>query len=381
MIYIVEIDCICLFALIFVAKSMRKKRNLGSASNYFYLSCYFTMLVITMDIFSLLLESGTLGFLSNSIAFNYLINIIYYVAAACATYYWFMNTGYVINSTFWGRKRNMFLAMIPVFFSVVLSLLSIWKGYYFYIDEANKYHRGSLFFVNNVICYVYAFLSCIIALRAALRETDYIKRKQYLLISFYIVFPLLVAVIQVLRPDIPTIHVGMTVPIIYIYTELLDLQISTDYLTGLNNRNQLMRFLNMAVANPTKDKTLFLFLIDVDSFKKINDSYGHAEGDFALQKTAEVLKSVAKKFGGFVARYGGDEFNYVVELDDEQTVEDIKKYFEKQCKSASKDLKYKLSLSVGCAKHTPSLKVNELFLLADSDMYKEKSVRKKLLGV
>lgn len=381
MIYIVEIDCICLFALIFVARSMRKKRNLGSASNYFYLSGYFTMLVIAMDIFSLLLEAGALGFLSNSIAFNYLINIIYYVAAVCATYYWFMNTGYVINSSFWGRKRNMFLAMIPVFFSVVLSLLSIWQGYYFYIDEANKYHRGSLFFVNNVICYVYAFLSCIIALRAALRETDYIKRKQYLLISFYIVFPLLVAVIQVLRPDIPTIHVGMTIPIIYIYTELLDLQISTDYLTGLNNRNQLMRFLNMAVANPTKDKTLFLFLIDVDSFKKINDNYGHAEGDFALQKTAGVLKSVAKKFGGFVARFGGDEFNYVVELDDEQTVEDIKKYFEKQCESASKDLKYKLSLSVGCAKHTPDLKVSELFLLADSDMYKEKSVRKKLLGV
>ena len=381
MIYIVEIDCICLFALIFVAHSMRKKRNLGYSCNFFYLSGYFTMLVISMDILSLLVEAHKLGFLSRSIAFNYLINIIYYVAAVCATYYWFMNTGYVVNSTFWGKRRNGFLAMVPVGICIALSLLSIWKGYYFYIDEANKYHRGSLFFVNNLLCYAYAMASCIIALRAALKETDYIKRKQYLLISFYIVFPLLVAVIQVLRPDIPTIQVGMTVPIIYIYTELLDLQISTDYLTGLNNRNQLMRFLNMAVANPTKDKSLYLFLIDVDSFKKINDNYGHAEGDFALQKTADILKAVAKRFGGFVARFGGDEFNYVVEVDDDATVEEIKKCFEAQSEIVSKSLQYKLSLSVGCAKYSPTLKVNELFLLADSDMYKEKSIRKKLLGV
>ena len=82
-----------------------------------------------------------------------------------------------------------------------------------------------------------------------------------------------------------------------------------------------------------------------------------------------------------MARFGGDEFNYVVEVDDDATVEEIKKCFETQSEIVSKSLQYKLSLSVGCAKYSPTLKVNELFLLADSDMYKEKSIRKKLLGV
>ena len=381
MVYIIEIDCICLFALLFVTRNMRKKRNLVASSSYFYWSAYFTMLVISMDILSLLLENKKLGFLNGCIAFNYIINIVYYVGAVCATFYWFMNTGYLINSVLWSKRKYKLLALIPAYVCIVFAILSIFKGYYFYIDESNIYHRGPLFFINNIICYIYAMAACVHALIAASKEVDYIKKKQYLVLACYIVFPLLVAIIQMIRPDIPTIHIGMTVPIIYIYTELLDLQISTDYLTGLNNRNQLMRYLNMVVKNPTKDKTLYLFLIDVDSFKKINDSYGHAEGDYALRKTADVLRAVAQKYGGFVARYGGDEFNYAVEVDDAKIVDDILAMFEKESAEVSKTLQYKLSLSVGYAKHTPDLKVNELFLLADSEMYREKSIRKKLLGV
>jgi len=381
MIYIIEIDCICLVALIFVLGSMKRKQSIMSVSRYLFYAGHFTMLVIVMDILSLLLEGKALGPLNSSIALNYIINILYYVGSVTASYLWFMNVEYTIDSVFWSKKVPRFFAQIPGYVSLILSVSSIFNGAYFSVDKNNVYHRGDYFYINIIICYVYAVFCCLHAFIASFKTGDYIKRKQYRLLACYIFFPVLFALIQTFKPEIPTILIGMTVPIIYIYTELLDLQISTDYLTGLNNRNQLMRYLDMSVKSQPKDKDLYLFLMDVDSFKKINDNYGHAEGDYALQKTADVLRAVAQKYGGFVARFGGDEFTYSVELENPETVDEIKQFIEKTSTEMSKDLKYTLALSVGSAKYSPGLKVPEFFLLADAEMYREKSIRKKLRGV
>jgi len=49
-------------------------------------------------------------------------------------------------------------------------------------------------------------------------------------------------------------------------------------------------------------------MIDVDFFKQYNDYYGHAMGDFALQKIAKALESILRRPADFLARYGGEEF-------------------------------------------------------------------------
>ncbi len=381
MIYIIEIDCICLFALIFVVKSMHSKGSMIASSKYIYHAGYFTMLVIAMDILSLLIENKRVGILNDCIPFNYLVNIVYYLGSACASYLWFMHVEYTIDSVFWSRKKHLILSQIPVFISFALSIITIFTGILFYIDSNNSYHRGSFFYANNIICYFYAISCCSHAFVTSFRERDYLKKRQFRLLAGYIFFPVLFALIQLFFPKIPTILVGMTIPIIYIYTELLDLQISTDYLTGLNNRNQLMRYLDILAAGPTRDKEIYLFMLDVDSFKKINDTYGHAEGDRALIKTAEILKNCAGVYGGFVARLGGDEFTYVAEFENDEYVAEVKAFFEKAAAEASKSLEYTLGLSVGCGKYTPGLKISELFQRADTDMYAAKAAGKKLRGV
>ena len=381
MIYIIEIDCICLFALMFVVKSMHSKGSMIASSKYIYHAGYFTMLVIVMDILSLLIESKHVGILNDFIPLNYLVNILYYLGSACSSYLWFMHVEYTIDNVFWSKKKNLIISQIPVFLSFVLSVITVFNGVLFYIDSNNSYNRGPFFYINNIICYSYAFVCCIHALFVSLSIRDYLKKKQLRLLACYIFFPVLFALIQLFFPEIPTILVGMTIPVIYIYTEFLDLQISTDYLTGLNNRNQLMRYLDMLEATPTRDKEIYLFMLDVDSFKKINDTYGHAEGDRALIKTAEILKSCAGAYGGFVARLGGDEFTYVAEFESEESVAEIKAYFEKATAEASKSLEYTLGLSVGCGKYTPGLKISELFQRADTDMYAVKAARKKQRGV
>lgn len=78
----------------------------------------------------------------------------------------------------------------------------------------------------------------------------------------------------------------------------------TDALTGLHNRDYLERTLQELL---TEGHTGTLFMIDLDNFKTMNDTYGHIVGDKVLQHFAEVLRSVARK-GDIVCRLAGDEF-------------------------------------------------------------------------
>ena len=81
-----------------------------------------------------------------------------------------------------------------------------------------------------------------------------------------------------------------------------------DALTGLANRTQLVKKLEKVLAVlPLKGGSVAVHFIDLDRFKKVNDTLGHDGGDFLLKTAAERLRSVTR-VGDVVARLGGDEF-------------------------------------------------------------------------
>ncbi|MDD0994175.1 EAL domain-containing protein, partial [Pseudomonas sp. TNT2022 ID681] len=84
-----------------------------------------------------------------------------------------------------------------------------------------------------------------------------------------------------------------------------------DALTGLANRNKLSRFLEQALLRERDAPPLTLILLDLDSFKQINDSLGHAAGDAVLLEVAARLRDSTRD-GDLVARLGGDEFVLVM---------------------------------------------------------------------
>jgi diguanylate cyclase (GGDEF)-like protein len=90
-------------------------------------------------------------------------------------------------------------------------------------------------------------------------------------------------------------------------------QANHDTLTGLGNRSLLLDGLHRAAARARRnDTTLALFLLDLDDFKTINDTFGHPAGDQLLAGIAERLR-VAVRADALIARMGGDEFAVVVE--------------------------------------------------------------------
>ena len=82
-----------------------------------------------------------------------------------------------------------------------------------------------------------------------------------------------------------------------------------DGLTGVHNRRYLDETLAHAVAQSRERKApIALLMIDIDHFKRINDTHGHLAGDDCLRAVAEVLRRHVREGDDFVARYGGEEF-------------------------------------------------------------------------
>ena len=90
---------------------------------------------------------------------------------------------------------------------------------------------------------------------------------------------------------------------------VLSLQATSDPLTGLYNRRRFEEVFAAARESALKRRgALSLLMVDVDFFKRYNDTYGHIEGDVVLRKIAACLESVMRRWGGTAARYGGEEF-------------------------------------------------------------------------
>lgn len=156
----------------------------------------------------------------------------------------------------------------------------------------------------------------------------------------------------------------------------------TDLLTGLNNKLATERKIKEFMAhNPDTQSMLFIF--DVDNFKKVNDTMGHAFGD-------EVLRSLGKQIGGIfrasdiVGRVGGDEF--MVFLKGISTEENILKEAAKveaffKGFQAGEYVKYKATASIGVAIYPQEgADFETLYKAADQGLYKAKKRGKNQLA-
>lgn len=155
----------------------------------------------------------------------------------------------------------------------------------------------------------------------------------------------------------------------------------TDDLTCLYNRRAFLALATQQVRLARRTgQGLLLFFADVDDLKKINDSFGHHEGDFALIRTANALEQTFRD-SDIVARLGGDEFGVLALEASSQNQGTILRRLDESVQESNRDeIRYRLSLSVGVARLDPRhfTSLGDLMEQADRAMYKEK--RKKKAG-
>jgi diguanylate cyclase (GGDEF)-like protein len=156
----------------------------------------------------------------------------------------------------------------------------------------------------------------------------------------------------------------------------LETQSVTDELTGLNNRRGFLVNGEQQLALARRNQQPFaVIFVDLDGFKRINDEFGHAEGDRALIETANVLKR-SMRDSDVKARIGGDEFVGIALNASEQSIAPIRSRLENALKAINRErqLPYALTFSVGIF-HCPAeddSTIEQLLARADALMYEDK---------
>ena len=157
-----------------------------------------------------------------------------------------------------------------------------------------------------------------------------------------------------------------------------------DKLTGILNRRGLDNALRKLLDNEKELGCAALVMIDADGLKKVNDNYGHENGDIYIKGLADTLTSFGqekcRKF--LVSRNGGDEFVlfiYGCGSDDElgQSLEAIPGIQDQRELLLTNGETVTLRFSAGSCVYTPDIGYDEMFKLADDRMYENKRERKK----
>jgi diguanylate cyclase (GGDEF)-like protein/PAS domain S-box-containing protein len=155
---------------------------------------------------------------------------------------------------------------------------------------------------------------------------------------------------------------------------------SLDGLTEIYNRRAFDEFLKTEWAFACKHGTsVSLLLLDIDYFKKYNDTYGHIQGDECLKTVARELERFFHEKGYFAARYGGEEFAVVLPNTDAQKASQLAEEFQAAIREMNIEHKNSkvseivtISIGVSCIKPWKPEGIKQILEFADRALYKAK---------
>lgn len=335
---------------------------------------YITLVILNMA----LIVIDILGWVFNGLpgSLNYICNIgfntILYIAAPMIPSVWVLYTCNLINSDRQKIKYTKATLLVLLSINAAITIISLFTGSYFYVDASNIYKRGPLFLVHIG----YSTLLMLYSLTSVVAKRKQFQKKQYISIIMFYVAPFVGMIIQMIYYGVSFNWIGTAISLLIIYFNLQSRNLSTDYLTGVNNRFNFHIYIKEKIRSCSEKKTFGAIMIDIDNFKKINDNFGHATGDEALKDTVQILRGSLRK-DDYIARLGGDEFLIVVDMQFlemlENTIIRIKNNVEKFNTQSAKP--YKLSLSFGYAIYNfqKKMKPDDFINHLDRLMYEEKS--------
>ena len=164
------------------------------------------------------------------------------------------------------------------------------------------------------------------------------------------------------------LQIGQLVMLLKLYRES-----TLDPLTGLINRRVLMKRLEKEIY---EGNHFFILMFDLDKFKKINDTYGHLDGDLVLKTVAQVIKREIRD-KDIIARFGGEEFVAVLsELSLPEALK-IAERIRAACEAEqiiNKDgIVIEVTTSIGVTEHQLSDALEVTFNRSDELLYQAKS--------
>ena len=263
--------------------------------------------------------------------------------------------------------------LVPFALALVLVFGSISTGWVFAIDEMGILRPGPLRPLSDLLGLFYPIVASEEIIVRMVGERSRQRRLMWASLLSFFLFLTVGVVLRIAFPDLPCVWPAASIALLFVFCDRQEASISTDALTGLNNRRRFDAELQRITSDPSRKADVFMLMIDLDRFKRINDGFGHPEGDQALVETANILKRTVGKTGAFLARLGGDEFAVLSRSLARDEVEslrnDIAEAFFEWNKTSDKPYKLAVSIGLGELSRDHSMTVEELVQEADSNMY------------
>ena len=307
-----------------------------------------------------------------------LFNLTNYILMSVMAYEWFMFMASSEKMPFRRVRRKRMLCLIPMAVSILFIVIAYIADPYFWINE--NCEMNSLYHPLQIsapmVYLLTAFIHSVINVRKAELKDE---KRQYWLIGIFPLGVLCAGLLQVIFLDAPTFCFGCTVMLLYFYIQHMQMLISVDALTRLNNRGQINRYVEQ--VRYRENARIFVMMIDIDRFKQINDTYGHAEGDRALVLVSQALKQTCEriKVPVFIGRYGGDEFILVLQPPEGNDYPDQAARVLRDAlaeKQKDNDLPYVLEVSIGWDElKDKDDTMKDCIIRADQKLYADKRAR------
>ncbi|MBI2451748.1 GGDEF domain-containing protein [Candidatus Pacearchaeota archaeon] len=144
-----------------------------------------------------------------------------------------------------------------------------------------------------------------------------------------------------------------------------------DEKTGLYNHIFFKEVFGFELEKAKRGKPLSLIIVDIDFFKKVNDTYGHLTGDKILKRVAQVLENKLRKYD-VVARFGGEEFFVMLPNTLLNKAKQIAERLRRSMLSDNYLKKYKITISLGVSEYEQKDNFEKFSKRADSALYDAK---------
>lgn len=341
-------------------------------TNQFDEKAYNFMLIVTFiatinETLSFIIDARP-GFIFHIL--QYISNTISSASSGIIGYCWCLFVEYHIHRNFKRIKKKSRILAVPLIIATILIFINLLgTGIIFDISKENVYTRGPMNFILYIFVFVY-YIESIYTVQKAKNDSILVE---FFPIYFFIIPCMIGTMIQGFFFGISTVWLCVAIAFIIVYIEI---QISISFiddLSGLYNRKYMNHYLNKLQNNKTKHA--YGFLLDVNDFKVINDTYGHLSGDRAIIHIGKILQNAVGN-GCVAIRMGGDEFVIFAILKSNEEALALKKHIEQNVRqfNTNSTEPFHLSFSIGIAKYNGNI---DTFLSAmDDSMYEAKNMHR-----
>lgn len=309
------------------------------------------------------------GILYPGAAFVYRsLNVIIFCASVILSYIWVLYVDYKLFEDIQRIKRIYIIRAIPSAVICILALLNLFFDIFFQIIPENVYIRLPATMFTALVIYANMTYGMILALQYRNKVSRYI----FMPVVFFSIPVYIGSALQMVFYGISVMWVSVAVALTSLYINIQNEESFLDALTRIYNRNYLFSYMANALKRIKRGEHMAGIMMDINSFKHINDAYGHVEGDYVLRVVAGILRKSIDN-DALAARYGGDEFVVIIEHATDERVTAIQESIQKELEEYNRTSKtpYDITIAMGSCEFDMD-DVDEFFKSMDRAMYEKK---------